>query len=101
MSTTNEGAELRLVSSIRYKLANVSGDEKKLSDGLRTQLTPLLEKAGSQHKAVRDAVGKTQSSRRMILILTRWLGISSIYQCQSFRKAIRVGVHDLSGCLGS
>lgn len=56
MSATNEGSELRLVSSIRYKLANVSGDEKKLSDALRTQLTPLLERAGSQHKAVRDAV---------------------------------------------
>ncbi|EMR68103.1 putative proteasome component protein [Eutypa lata UCREL1] len=55
MSATNEGSELRLVSSIRYKLANVSGDEKKLSDALRTQLTPLLERAGSQHKAVRDA----------------------------------------------
>ena len=56
MSTSNEGAELRLVSSIRYKLANVSGDEKKLSEALRTQLALLLEKAGSQHKAVRDAV---------------------------------------------
>lgn len=57
MSTVNEGSELKLVSSIRYKLANVSGDEKKLSDALRTHLAPLLEKAGSQHKAVRDAVG--------------------------------------------
>ncbi|RYO74349.1 hypothetical protein DL764_010874 [Monosporascus ibericus] len=55
MSTSNEGTELRLVSSIRFKLANVSGDEKKLSDALRTQLVPLLEKAGSPHKAVRDA----------------------------------------------
>ena len=56
MSASGEGAELRLVSSIRYKLANVSGDEQKLSETLRTQLAPLLEKAGSQHKAVRDAV---------------------------------------------
>ncbi|RYP52933.1 hypothetical protein DL768_002029 [Monosporascus sp. mg162] len=55
MSTSNEGTELRLVSSIRFKLANVSSDEKKLSDALRTQLVPLLEKAGSPHKAVRDA----------------------------------------------
>ena len=56
MSASGEGAELRLVSLIRYKLANVSGDEQKLSETLRTQLAPLLEKAGSQHKAVRDAV---------------------------------------------
>ncbi|KAH9908970.1 proteasome component [Xylariomycetidae sp. FL2044] len=56
MSASNEGAELRLVSSIRYKFANVSGDEKKLGDALHFQLVPLLEKAGSQHKAVRDAV---------------------------------------------
>ncbi|KAI1134967.1 proteasome component [Hypoxylon sp. FL0543] len=55
MSSTAEGTELRLVSSIRYKFASVSGDEKKLSDALRSQLIPLLDKAGSQHKAVRDA----------------------------------------------
>ncbi|CAJ2501352.1 Uu.00g042050.m01.CDS01 [Anthostomella pinea] len=55
MASSNEGAELRLVSSIRYKLANVSGDEKKLSDALQSQLAPLLERAGSQHKAVRDS----------------------------------------------
>ncbi|KAI5922512.1 proteasome stabiliser-domain-containing protein [Camillea tinctor] len=55
MATSNEGAELRLVSSIRYKFANVSGDESKLSEALSTQLVPLLDKAGSQHKAVRDA----------------------------------------------
>ncbi|KAI1074405.1 proteasome component [Whalleya microplaca] len=55
MASSNEGAELRLVSSIRYKFASVSGDEKKLSDALHASLVPLLEKAGSQHKAVRDA----------------------------------------------
>ncbi|KAI0386009.1 proteasome component [Hypomontagnella monticulosa] len=55
MASSNEGAELRLVSSIRYKFASASGDEKKLSDALQSQLVPLLEKAGSQHKAVRDA----------------------------------------------
>ncbi|KAI1372655.1 proteasome component [Hypoxylon crocopeplum] len=55
MASSNEGAELKLVSSIRYKFASVSGDEKKLSDALHAQLVPLLEKAGSQHKAVRDA----------------------------------------------
>ncbi|KAH9999729.1 proteasome component [Xylariaceae sp. FL0662B] len=55
MASSNEGAELRLVSSIRYKFANVSGDEKKLNDALQSHLVPLLDKAGSQHKAVRDA----------------------------------------------
>ncbi|KAI0831541.1 proteasome component [Hypoxylon sp. FL0890] len=55
MTSSTEGAELRLVSSIRYKFASVSGDEKKLSDALHTQLIPLLDKAGSPHKAVRDA----------------------------------------------
>ncbi|KAJ1331018.1 proteasome component ECM29 [Microdochium nivale] len=52
---STEAAELRLVSSIRYKLANSSGDEKKLSDTLATHLVPLMAKAGSPHKAVRDA----------------------------------------------
>lgn len=56
MSSSSEGAELKLVSSIRYKFASVSGDEKKLSDVLHTHLVPLLDKAGSQNKAVRDAV---------------------------------------------
>ncbi|KAI1487705.1 proteasome stabiliser-domain-containing protein [Biscogniauxia mediterranea] len=55
MATSDEGAELRLVSSIRYKFANVSGDEGKLSEALCSQLVLLLDKAGSQHKAVRDA----------------------------------------------
>ncbi|KAI2619279.1 proteasome component [Hypoxylon sp. NC1633] len=55
MASSNEVTELKLISSIRFKLANVSGDEKKLSDALKSQLVPLLEKAGSQHKAVRDA----------------------------------------------
>ncbi|OTB08571.1 hypothetical protein M426DRAFT_157726 [Hypoxylon sp. CI-4A] len=55
MASSNEGAELRLVSSIRYKFASASGDEKKLSDALHSQLVPLLERAGSQHKSVRDA----------------------------------------------
>ncbi|KAI5858273.1 proteasome component [Durotheca rogersii] len=56
MASPNEGAELKFVSSIRYKFASVSGDEKKLSDALHSHLIPLLDKAGSQHKAVRDAV---------------------------------------------
>ncbi|KAI8957573.1 ARM repeat-containing protein [Daldinia sp. FL1419] len=55
MTSSDEGAELRLVSSIRYKFANVSTNEKKLSDALHSQLAPLLERAGSRHKAVRDA----------------------------------------------
>ncbi|KAI8946005.1 proteasome component ECM29 [Xylaria longipes] len=54
MAASNEAAELKLVSSIRYKFAAVSGDEKKLSEALHSQLTSLLEKAGSQHKAVRE-----------------------------------------------
>ncbi|KAI1456568.1 proteasome component [Annulohypoxylon moriforme] len=55
MASFNEGGELKFVSSIRYKFASVSGDEKKLSAALSSQLVPLLDKAGSQHKAVRDA----------------------------------------------
>ncbi|KAI1087020.1 proteasome component [Rostrohypoxylon terebratum] len=55
MASSNEGAELKFVSSIRYKFANTSGDEKKLSEALDSQLVPLLSKAGSQYKAVRDA----------------------------------------------
>ncbi|KAI1132391.1 ECM29 protein [Nemania abortiva] len=54
MAAPSESAELKLVSSIRYKFAAVSGDEKKLSEALQSQLTPLLEKAGSRHKAVRE-----------------------------------------------
>ncbi|KAI0402770.1 ECM29 protein [Xylaria palmicola] len=54
MAASNEAAELKLVSSIRYRLATVSGDEKRLSEALQSQLTSLLEKAGSQHKAVRE-----------------------------------------------
>lgn len=54
MAASNEAAELKLVSSIRYKFAAVSGDEKKLSEALHSQLTSLLEKAGSRHKAVRE-----------------------------------------------
>jgi len=56
MAASTEGAELKLVSSIRYKLAAVSSDEKKLSEVLQSQLTLLLDKAGSQHKAVREEV---------------------------------------------
>ncbi|KAJ3579160.1 hypothetical protein NPX13_g1407 [Xylaria arbuscula] len=51
MAAASEAAELKLVSSIRYKFASASGDEKKLSQALQSQLTTLLEKAGSQHKA--------------------------------------------------
>ncbi|GAW26996.1 putative proteasome component ECM29 [Rosellinia necatrix] len=54
MASSNENTELKLVSSIRYKFAAVSGDEKRLGAALQSQLTSLLEKAGSQHKAVRD-----------------------------------------------
>ncbi|KAI1426579.1 ECM29 protein [Xylaria sp. FL1777] len=54
MAASNEGTELKLVSSIRYKFASASGDEKKLSEALQSQLTSLLEKAGSRHKAVRE-----------------------------------------------
>lgn len=90
MSATTEGSELRLVSSIRYKLANVSGDEKKLSDALRTQLTPLLERAGSPYKAVRDAVSSGRSPVRIFLVLTPTSGIPSIYQREQLREAVWV-----------
>lgn len=56
MAASSETAELKLVSSIRYKFAAVSGDEKKLSDALQSYLVSLLEKAGSQHQAVRQEV---------------------------------------------
>lgn len=55
MATSTEAAGLKAVSSIRYKIANVSTDEKKLTEVLQTQLVPLLEKAASPHKIVRDA----------------------------------------------
>lgn len=51
-----EAAGLKTVSTIRYRFANVSTDEVRLSEALETQLVPLLEHASSQHKAVRDAV---------------------------------------------
>ncbi|KAK8138571.1 proteasome component ECM29 [Apiospora sp. TS-2023a] len=50
-----ETAGLKAVSTIRYRIANVSTDEVRLSEALETQLVPLLEHASSQHKAVRDA----------------------------------------------
>ncbi|KAI1261089.1 proteasome component ECM29 [Xylariaceae sp. FL1019] len=55
MASSNESSELKLISSIRYKLAGVSGDETKLSQALQSHLTSLLEKAGSQHKAAFQA----------------------------------------------
>ncbi|KAI1170838.1 proteasome component ECM29 [Nemania sp. FL0916] len=64
MASSNESTELKLVSSIRYKLAAVSGDEKKLSEALQSRLAPLLEKAGSQHKAVREDTFKAFMSVR-------------------------------------
>lgn len=63
MAAASEATELKLVSSIRYKFASASGDEKKLSQALQSQLTTLLEKAGSPHKAVREDA----SSHRPIL----------------------------------
>ncbi|KAI0200250.1 proteasome component ECM29, partial [Astrocystis sublimbata] len=62
MAPPNEAAELKLVATIRYKLASVSGDEKKLSEALQTQLTPLLERAGSPLKAVREDTFKAYMS---------------------------------------
>jgi len=56
MAAATEAAGLKTVSSIRYRIANVSTDEIKLSEALETQLIPLLEHASSQHKSVRDAV---------------------------------------------
>jgi hypothetical protein len=57
MASSNEAVGLKAISSIRYKIATASTDEKQLSDVLQTQLVPLLDKAGSPVKAVRDAVG--------------------------------------------
>ncbi|KAI1435394.1 proteasome component ECM29 [Xylaria sp. CBS 124048] len=62
MATSSESSELKLVSSIRYKLAAVSGNEAKLSEALQSQLAPLLEKAGSQHKTVREDTFKAYMS---------------------------------------
>ncbi|ORY62472.1 proteasome stabiliser-domain-containing protein [Pseudomassariella vexata] len=59
---TSEAAGLKAVSSIRYRIATASGDERQLSEVLRTQLVPLLDKAGSPHKAVRDEAFKAYIS---------------------------------------
>lgn len=55
-ASSSEAAQLKLISSIRFKIAGISGDEKKLSDALQSHLVALLDKAGSQYKPVRDAV---------------------------------------------
>ena len=55
---STEAAGLKAVSTIRYKIASASTDEQKLSRVLETQLAPLLDKASSPHKAVRDAVSR-------------------------------------------
>ncbi|KAK6077722.1 proteasome component ECM29 [Seiridium cupressi] len=52
---STEAAGQKAVDTIRYKIATASGDEDKLSEVLQSQLVPLLEKAGSPHKSVRDA----------------------------------------------
>ncbi|KAI1760689.1 proteasome component [Hypoxylon sp. FL1150] len=54
-ASSSEAAQLKSISSIRYKIASVSGDEKKLSDALNSHLVSLLDKAGSQYKPVRDS----------------------------------------------
>lgn len=56
MASSTDAAGLKAVSTIRYKIATASADESKLSEVLQSQLVPLLEKAGSPHKSVRDAV---------------------------------------------
>ncbi|KAI0125447.1 proteasome stabiliser-domain-containing protein [Xylariales sp. AK1849] len=55
MASSSDAAGQKAVASIRYKVATASGDERKLSEVLQHQLIPLLEKAGSPHKGVRDA----------------------------------------------
>lgn len=62
---STEAAGLKAVSAIRYKIASASTDEQKLSQVLEAQLTPLLEKASSPHKAVRDAVSRHHVLRTM------------------------------------
>ncbi|ETS86830.1 hypothetical protein PFICI_00658 [Pestalotiopsis fici W106-1] len=54
-SSSAEAAGQKAVSTIRYKIATASADDDKLSDVLQNQLVPLLEKAASPHKSVRDA----------------------------------------------
>ncbi|KAH8195545.1 hypothetical protein TruAng_010282 [Truncatella angustata] len=55
MASSTDAAGQKAVATIRYKIATASGDENKLSEVLQSQLVPLLEKAGSPHKSVRDA----------------------------------------------
>lgn len=62
---STEAAGLKAVSAIRYKIASASTDEQKLSQVLEAQLTPLLEKASSPHKTVRDAVSRHHVLRAM------------------------------------
>lgn len=54
-SSSTEAAGQKAVSTIRYKIATASADDGKLSEVLQNQLVPLLEKAASPHKSVRDA----------------------------------------------
>lgn len=56
MASSADAAGQKAVATIRYKIATASADDDKLSEVLQNQLVPLLEKAGSPHKAVRDAV---------------------------------------------
>lgn len=81
MAASSESTELKLVSSIRYKFAAVSGDEKKLSLALQSQLTSLLEKAGSQHKAVREDVSVNYADFLRIPLLTFQLDFQGVYEC--------------------
>ncbi|KAJ8128291.1 hypothetical protein O1611_g5344 [Lasiodiplodia mahajangana] len=90
MATLSESAELKLVSSIRYKLATVSGDEKKLSDVLQSQLTSLLEKAGSRHKAVREDASANYLSPVLELQLTFQADVQGLYEREKFRTARRL-----------
>lgn len=55
MASSADAAGQKAVATIRYKIATASADDDKLSEVLQNQLVPLLEKAGSPHKAVRDA----------------------------------------------
>ncbi|KAH8650192.1 proteasome stabiliser-domain-containing protein [Xylariales sp. PMI_506] len=55
MASSSEAAGQKSVANIRFKIANASGDEHKLSEALGALLVPLLDKAGSPHRGVRDA----------------------------------------------
>jgi hypothetical protein len=95
MASSNEAAGLKAISSIRYKIATASTDEKQLSEVLQTQLVPLLDKAGSPLKPIRDAV----SVPFVVLVMLRvdanglFKGVSGLHQRHKAHTATGVCPH--------